>query len=356
MEPIRKALEGIDAERFMSLQRVHDADGSGVVQNNGGACLRQGVKVHPIHGDITPKRRDLDKPGSSIVRYLHVTELENRYSVGIFVFSPNAVIPLHDHPGMSVLSRVMYGSLTVKSYDILPEEDDDDKNGRQCSFMSLGGTSAGCGGADDDCCYDSTCEAEDGNILRRGSSWLSSLFRPIARTVSGVSSVSSFYSTSNKPATTSRNKTTTSSSSAAAPLLLPEGSKKAIQKPIRHLSAPGLSILFPHEGNAHEFVAGEHGAAVLDVLLPPYCCEHDRNCTFYKAVDENGDDFVGDTVVAASLKNKTKARENEEEGNDDETMESSQSTNSEESCWLKPVPAPSHFHCISGQYADLGCR
>ncbi|KOO33837.1 2-aminoethanethiol dioxygenase [Chrysochromulina tobinii] len=50
------------------------------------------------------------------VGYHHVYA-DQDISVGIFVLPAGSAIPLHDHPGMSVLSKVLFGKLEVTSFD-----------------------------------------------------------------------------------------------------------------------------------------------------------------------------------------------------------------------------------------------
>ncbi|KAH9093147.1 hypothetical protein Ae201684P_008807 [Aphanomyces euteiches] len=58
------------------------------------------------------------------IQYIEVYE-DAQVSMGIFVLPPGTSIPLHNHPQMAVISRVLYGSMQVNAYDLVSAAEDE---------------------------------------------------------------------------------------------------------------------------------------------------------------------------------------------------------------------------------------
>ncbi|KAK7789375.1 hypothetical protein R5R35_007849 [Gryllus longicercus] len=72
-----------------------------------------------LEGPIScPSSRHMKKPPIS---YIKVFE-NDILSIGIFVLRPGAKIPLHDHPRMHGVLKVLKGTLKLQSYNLLPAE------------------------------------------------------------------------------------------------------------------------------------------------------------------------------------------------------------------------------------------
>lgn len=54
------------------------------------------------------------------VAYMHICETEV-FSMGVFRLASGASIPLHDHPGMNGMLKVLYGKVSVRCFDKLED-------------------------------------------------------------------------------------------------------------------------------------------------------------------------------------------------------------------------------------------
>lgn len=58
-----------------------------------------------------------EKPNKAPATYVHIYEDLNM-TVGVFVLKPGLVLPLHDHPGMHGLIKVIHGKVKITSYSL----------------------------------------------------------------------------------------------------------------------------------------------------------------------------------------------------------------------------------------------
>ncbi|KAG9452079.1 hypothetical protein H6P81_004983 [Aristolochia fimbriata] len=75
--------------------------------------------------------------GTPTITYTTIYKCEN-FSLCIFFLPPTAVIPLHNHPDMTVFSKLLVGTMHIKSYDWAgPFEADDSKQGSNFRLARL---------------------------------------------------------------------------------------------------------------------------------------------------------------------------------------------------------------------------
>nr|XP_004570438.2 2-aminoethanethiol dioxygenase [Maylandia zebra] len=75
------------------------------------------VKIAPRKTNSSSGAAELQSPP---VTYMHICETEV-FSMGVFLLRSGASIPLHDHPGMNGMLKVLYGKLNVRCFDKLEQ-------------------------------------------------------------------------------------------------------------------------------------------------------------------------------------------------------------------------------------------
>lgn len=73
---------------------------------------------------IAPRKTKPDSGAAELqsppVTYMHICETD-AFSMGVFLLRTGASIPLHDHPGMNGMLKVLYGKVSIRCFDKLQD-------------------------------------------------------------------------------------------------------------------------------------------------------------------------------------------------------------------------------------------
>ena len=111
--PLSGASSDTDADALGRLGLESPTRGEG-----GGGCGDYGAAAPRAASSLSPPPHHPHHPA---ITYHHIAE-DAEVSLGVFVLPAGASIPLHNHPGMTVLSRVLAGRLALRSFDWAPGE------------------------------------------------------------------------------------------------------------------------------------------------------------------------------------------------------------------------------------------
>lgn len=113
---------------FRNPPRVGGEEAGKHFLENQGKLMSLMTEVRAADLKLVPRRADDSSPGVSPplpyhhggppVTYMHICETD-QFSMGVFLLKSGASIPLHDHPGMHGMLKVMYGKVRISCFDRL---------------------------------------------------------------------------------------------------------------------------------------------------------------------------------------------------------------------------------------------
>ncbi|KAJ3674788.1 hypothetical protein LUZ60_005404 [Juncus effusus] len=123
----RRMRRRVQADSLNSVQRLFMAckkvfKGPGTVPEPSDVEMLQQLldKMKPedlgLSTDLLFFKSDNSSNGTPRITYTRIYQCNN-FSMVIFFLPPRGVIPLHNHPGMTVFSKLLLGSMHIKSYD-----------------------------------------------------------------------------------------------------------------------------------------------------------------------------------------------------------------------------------------------
>lgn len=109
---------------FRSPPRLGEEAGKSFLDNHG-KLKGMMTEVRAADLKLVPRRADDGSSGAlpyhhgaPPVTYMHICETDE-FSMGVFLLKSGASIPLHDHPGMHGMLKVMYGKVRISCFDRL---------------------------------------------------------------------------------------------------------------------------------------------------------------------------------------------------------------------------------------------
>ncbi|GBG30777.1 Plant cysteine oxidase 2 [Hondaea fermentalgiana] len=151
IEPIARALQDVTKADFGLAEPWHwrhpEDEAAAAAEAKAEADEEDQQKAHDA--GASPVKRVAARPNTpnllaskpAETYYYHITET-SRYSIGIFILPPGGRIPMHDHPRMCVLSKVLFGDMNVSSYDwtVPADLDHNRKHGGLADTVDVGAT------------------------------------------------------------------------------------------------------------------------------------------------------------------------------------------------------------------------